>query len=1273
MIKLKKSWIFFCIFILCLTGCAAESGTDGHKTADIHKNYEFIFVCPIMENEYWEACMDGIRKADEKLGTHTSVIGPQTADNFAEEIVGYMEEAIEANPDGIMVYSGIEELFPLINRARGQGIPVISIDSDAPSTSRVAYIGTDLYNLGYKSGETLVDLADGDIKIGYVCSTYSATNEETVFSAFQDAINDYGMEVVAKTEGHADPEYAAKATQKMLEEHPEITAIYCTGGYNATGAAMAKEALKRDDLVLVGLDDVEENLNYVRLGVIDALLVQSPRVMGYQGVSLMKEYLDKNDLLQTSYDTGSILVTKSNVDSYASDTLNYIMEGKTVRVGYYGGSENFQSGTNDEERKSGYAYEYYQEISSLTGWNYEYIYGTRDEIIHMLLKGEVDIAAGIYKTDLLEHQVLFPLRDMGLDGKARYFAVNKNREDLLEELNYALDQIAQYSPELIFSLRQKYYGQITRQQVLSDRERQWLENLGTMRIGYVRHNMPFSEQASDGTPTGLIKDLIETFSFYLQMDIDAVCYENIEDMEKGLSQGEIDAAFPIYLDLWLSESKGFRQTDAFLSDRVMVIYQGTYSDDIINQVALSETGIGQRYYMDAHYPEAEIHFYASRKETFDAIKSGEEKCIIGCSSILQRYMMEHPEFDEFNIAYLDTTEDFGIAVRQDSSILTGILNKAIGYMGDTAITSALMQYSSIEAEYSFSKIIRRYSVPVIGFLAVFIAILIYVFVLYRHKTALFNREQAKTQAALEEALKASNVASEAKTNFLSSMSHDIRTPMNAIIGMTSIATHYLDDKVRLADCLEKISVSSQHLLTLINNVLDISKIESGKLVLNPVNFSLKDTVTAIVDIIRPQLQSKELEFDIHVSGVEHEIIYADEVRINQIFINILSNAVKYTPEGGTVTVNLTQETLPDDNHVKLVYSVKDTGIGMSKEYMKDMYENFSRAKDSRTDKIQGTGLGLSIVKQIVDIMGGTIDCQSEENKGTQFEITLTVPIGEDFEKELSLPPVRVLLADDDDLFLESTGESLRELGLIVDTVHDGESALDMASMVHDTDDAYKIYIVDIKMPEMNGVQTIRAIRDIVGPEPLFFLTSAYEWDEIEENAKECGITGFINKPVFRSGIYEKLRNALGIEHKSEDEKAVENDILEGINILIAEDNDLNWEIIEELLNMYGITSERAENGQICVDKLAEATPQTYDMILMDIQMPVMNGREAARAIRAHAEGYVNSIPIIAMTADAFAEDIAASFEAGMDGHVSKPVDMNDLFQEMRRVLEKRKK
>ena len=525
----------------------------------------------------------------------------------------------------------------------------------------------------------------------------------------------------------------------------------------------------------------------------------------------------------------------------------------------------------------------------------------------------------------------------------------------------------------------------------------------------------------------------------------------------------------------------------------------------------------------------------------------------------------------------------------------------------------------------------------------------------------------KLHAAAREAA----FANQAKTDFLSTMSHDIRTPMNAIIGLTTIAKNNLDDTESVRENLQKITLASNHLLTLINDILDISKVESGKLILSPQTFSIVEAVENLVNISQPMIKEKNIEFHFRISRMEKEYLYADQLRLNQIYINILSNAIKYTEPGGHVSVDMCEDESKKPGCVQLTYIVSDSGIGMSPEYMANMYQPFSRQTDSRVNSIQGTGLGLAITKQMVDLMNGTINCQSEPGKGTTFTVILDIPIAERQREDMVLEPMDVLIVDDDPILLETAADTLKSLGVTADCAESASKALEMISHRHETEQDYSIVILDWKMPDIDGIEMTRRIRSTVSPDIPILLISAYDRTDIEGAAKKAGINAFISKPLFRSTLYDTINDVLGTGAKSAEPENDYSD-LHGMNILIAEDFDVNWEVISALLEMYGINTERAENGRICVEKIKSAAEGSYDLIFMDIQMPEMNGLDATKNIRALDDPWASSIPIIAMTADAFSENVTECLNAGMNGHISKPVDIKLVIKEIYRIKEEKK-
>ena len=513
-------------------------------------------------------------------------------------------------------------------------------------------------------------------------------------------------------------------------------------------------------------------------------------------------------------------------------------------------------------------------------------------------------------------------------------------------------------------------------------------------------------------------------------------------------------------------------------------------------------------------------------------------------------------------------------------------------------------------------------------------------------------------------------ANKAKTDFLSMMSHDIRTPMNAIIGLTTIAEKNTADEASTKESLRKISLASNHLLTLINDILDISKVESGKLKLSPLTFSIVETVENLINISQPMIKEKNIEFSFHINQMEKEYLYTDQLRLNQIYINILSNAIKYTEPGGRVGVTLREDKSDVPGCVLLTYIVEDTGIGMSPEFMENMYTPFLRQVDSRVNSIQGTGLGLAITKQMVELLGGTIECQSEQGKGTTFTVALDIPVADRQREDMQLDPIDVLIVDDDEIMLQTAVDTLQSLGASVEQAGSGLEAIGMIEHRHLAGKDYNVIIIDWKMPEVDGIETIRRIRSEIDANVPILLISAYDWSDIEDKAILAGANGFVSKPLFKSTLYDKINTLIGKESKSIEPEDDYSD-LQGLNILVAEDNEINWEIISTLLSMYGITSEHAQNGKICLDMMSKAEEGSYTLIFMDVQMPEMNGLDATRAIRKLENPWAANIPIVAMTADAFSENITACLDAGMNGHIAKPIDVKLVIKEIRRIKEGR--
>lgn len=548
---------------------------------------------------------------------------------------------------------------------------------------------------------------------------------------------------------------------------------------------------------------------------------------------------------------------------------------------------------------------------------------------------------------------------------------------------------------------------------------------------------------------------------------------------------------------------------------------------------------------------------------------------------------------------------------------------------------------------------------------VFTAILIALFLIFCFYYKMSRQQMRDLDLARKDALK----ATKAKSEFLSNMSHDIRTPMNAIVGMTAIAVTHIDDKEQVQHCLRKITLSGKHLLGLINDVLDMSKIESGKMTLTAERISLRDAVESVVGIIQPQIKGKEQNFNVHIDNITVEDVYCDSVRLNQVLLNLLSNAVKYTQENGTIQLSLFQENKPSpkgDNFIRTHIIVKDNGIGMTADFLEHIFDSYSRADNKRVQKTEGAGLGMAITKYIVDAMGGTITVESAPQQGTEFHLTLDLEKADSNEVDMVLPDWKMLVVDDDEVLCRTAVDSLDSIGITADWTLNGEKAIEMIIKHHEMNDDYQIVLLDWKLPDMDAIYIAKHIRQVINGDLTIILISAYDWSEFETEARDAGINGFISKPLFKSTLFYGLKKYMGIE-ETQNQNTVDTD-LHGRRILVAEDNEINWEIIEELLSDIGIELDWAENGKICLDKFQNSAPGYYDAILMDIRMPVMNGYEATVALRKSEHEDAKDIPIIAMTADAFSEDIQRCLDCGMNAHTAKPINLDEVINLLKKFI-----
>ncbi|MBQ6211381.1 MAG: transporter substrate-binding domain-containing protein [Ruminococcus sp.] len=918
---------------------------------------------------------------------------------------------------------------------------------------------------------------------------------------------------------------------------------------------------------------------------------------------------------------------------------------KTIRVGYYE-NEVFQEGAKDGIVKSGYAYEYYLKLSEYTGWEYEYVYGSFGDVYDMLLAGEVDVVAGLaYKEErkeligypdlpmgsetynFVKHEtdtditadpqtfngkkigvldsamvdtlreyldshaikaevmafsdyeelfsefdsknvdilaaegdgaygrdhaeVLFPFGDSNY-----YLCVSRYRSDILSELDTAQNMLAADEPDYLNYLNHKYFPVSVSSRAFSAAEKEWIDTHSEIRIGYLENCLPYSDTGKSGSVTGLIKDLIPEIFNDLglnKINVTYTGYKNYDDMIAAVQTDMIDAAFPVGGGLYYSEENGIYQSSPVISTTTELVYNNGYDNDTVSSFAVNRNNTIQYYYIITNYPDAKIISCDSIEECLEAVLSGKAGATT-LDGMRATDILKNSRFRNLSHRNISRNDDRCIGVKIGNEELLKLINRGIAVVGSEYAHNRAYRYTDELYNYGFTEALRDNAAVFIAIAGVITGLVMFLLVrdikrsrkelAIKEKSRLeleqANKELDESKEALSDALSAAEHANRAKTVFLNNMSHDIRTPMNAIIGFTALADSHIDNKEKVRDYLGKISVSSQHLLSLINDVLDMSRIESGKVLINASEAHLTDVINDICTIVHANISSKQLKFNIDTNDIIHDDIFVDKLRLQQVLLNILSNAVKFTPTGGMISLKVIEKQLTDNKTAWFEFRIKDNGIGMSEEFRNMIFDAFTREQTSTVSGIQGTGLGMAITKKIVDMMGGNISVNSEEGGGSEFIVYL---------------PCR-----------------------IVDKVSEDDGT------------------------EKNKGDTV-SIHDIKGK-----------------------------------------------------------------TVLIAEDNELNQMIAKAILEEMGLTVDIAENGESAVRKITEADAGHYSIVLMDIQMPVIDGYEAAKRIRSLKDEGKADIPIVAVTANAFEEDKKLALSVGMNGHLAKPYDIEQIRKTLIELL-----
>ena len=860
-----------------------------------------------------------------------------------------------------------------------------------------------------------------------------------------------------------------------------------------------------------------------------------------------------------------------------------------------------------------------------------------------------------------------------------YYAINKNRPDIKEELDDAMRALDEAVPFYTADLYKRYFS-MDYTPILTGEEKAWLRKHGAIRMGFLASDSGVSTfDPATGEFTGVITDYIQFAADCLgnqELEFQLVGYDSKEAELDALKSGEIDMIFHCDQNPNLAEEYHFACTNTTWTSNLMAVTNKQhFNENNVNRIAVPQNKLSLKKYLAFYYPQWEIVDCDTQEDAARLVKDGQADCFVTGISSENKYSKK---YSFYSVPLVNPVRSC-FAVNSGNRSLLSILNKTIKAMPVNMLAGALAMYKSSARKVTLSDFIKDnfFKVMLISSIAVAVVLLTILMLLQkaRKAEAAARKAASDTQelnAKLQVAVEKAESANRAKSTFLSNMSHDIRTPMNAIIGFTTLALSNIDDTDRVKDYLGKTLASSNHLLSLINDVLDMSRIESGKIHLEEVEVNLSDVLHDLKTIVSGQIYAKQLELYMDAMDVTDEDVYCDKTRLNQILLNLLSNAIKFTPAGGTVSVRVRQLAGKVRGCGQYEFRIKDNGIGMSQEFAQKIFEPFERERTSTVSGIQGTGLGMAITKNIVDMMGGTIEVQTAQGKGTEF--TVCVPMRAQteqrpVEKITELEGLKALVVDDDFNTCDSVTKMLVKVGMRAEWTLSGKEAVLRARQALEMSDVYHAYIIDWRLPDMNGIEVTRQIRSLHDDTPIIILT-AYDWSDIEVEAKAAGVTAFCAKPMFMSDLRETLMSALGQKPADAVQRLLpeKNADFKGKHILLVEDNELNREIAQEILREYGFLVDSAENGAVAVEKVSTAAPGSYDLVLMDVQMPIMDGYTATRKIRALDDPARAKLPILAMTANAFDEDRRNALESGMNGFLSKPIVIDDLVQELHKIL-----
>lgn len=841
-----------------------------------------------------------------------------------------------------------------------------------------------------------------------------------------------------------------------------------------------------------------------------------------------------------------------------------------------------------------------------------------------------------------------------------YYGVAKDRPDLLRDLNEALMQIHRadwYYNERVYL---KYYSQSSvASTYLLPQEEAWLKQHNSVKVGYLDYMYPYSGTDKKGALRGILAEFIKHMQENYHFELRPVAFKSREEMRKALDTGEIDVMFPTLSGFWIAENENRMLSESIATSSMLLLFNDGYTGKAPEKIAVDSSYIFYELFAKEHYPQAKIVKYKGLQECLAAVQNGSADCTMMDSNCYYAIKDENELLDNMVVVSTGMRLPVSFSVRNGDKELLAILNKGCNSIAAKDIINARLEQINNGKKLTLLQFVKQNVVSVLICIMVLILLQIAIFTLYIRKLHKSGRLLLESKKQAEQASEDAKKASRAKSDFLANMSHDIRTPMNAIIGLATVGKLEVENPAKMRECLNKIEISSHLLLDLINDILCMSAIERGKMKISKEPFNFRKMLSDLVTVFYQQSKQKGVEFKLNMYSVTEEMLIGDELRINQIIMNLLSNSVKFTPAGGTVTFKITQTSHTQDK-VTMRFEVSDTGIGMTKEMLKRLFSPFEQQDSSVTRKYGGSGLGMAITKNLTQLMDGTIKVESEAGKGTHFTVELPLEIAqEQLAEHEDYKNLRVLLVDDDPDACEYCTTLLKELGVRSDYVTNGKAALEALGEAEDKGDPYKLCFIDWQMQHMDGIETTRQIRQIFGKDSVIVIVSAYDLDEIESEGVEAGANYFMMKPFFQSSLISVINNALG--HKDESQHTFAKYDFTGRHVLLAEDVPLNTEVAVKMLNLVGIEATCAENGKKAVELYENAEDKYFDCILMDVNMPEMNGLEAAFHIRHSKKPDAKTIPIYAMTANVFAEDIQAVQNSGMNGHIAKPIEVDNLY------------